>query len=89
MMIFMRILGKVEKMSGYLMFNTKYYQSLLLMLVIQKNWKNNRIWDENSSNLLSSANKYFNNFGNENDEPIYIYCDKYMRWFVRRAVKGR
>ena len=24
----------------------------------------------------------------ENDEPIYTYNDKYMRWFVRQSVKG-
>ena len=24
----------------------------------------------------------------ENDEPIYSYNDKYMRWFVRQSIKG-
>ena len=24
----------------------------------------------------------------ENDEPIYTYNDKYMRWFVRQSIKG-
>ena len=32
--------------------------------------------------------KYFNSMRDENDEPIYTYNDKYMRWFVRQSVKG-
>ena len=24
----------------------------------------------------------------ENDEPIYTYTDKYMRWFIRQSIKG-
>ena len=31
--------------------------------------------------------KYFNSLGTE-DEPIYTYDDKYMRWFVRQSIKG-
>ena len=27
--------------------------------------------------------KYFNSLRTEEDEPIYTYNDKYMRWFVR------
>ena len=32
--------------------------------------------------------KYFNSLGTEQDEPIYTYNDKYMRWFVRQAAYG-
>ena len=28
--------------------------------------------------------KYFNSLRTEEDEPIYTYNDKYMRWFVRK-----
>ena len=31
---------------------------------------------------------YFNSMCDENDEPIYTYNDKYMRWFVRQSIKG-
>ena len=24
----------------------------------------------------------------ENDEPVYTYNDKHMRWFVRQSIKG-
>ena len=32
--------------------------------------------------------KYFNSLQTEQDEPIYPYNDKYMRWFVRQAAYG-
>ena len=32
--------------------------------------------------------KYFNSLRTEEDEPIYTYNDKYMRWFVRQSIKG-
>ena len=32
--------------------------------------------------------KYFDSMRDENDEPIYTYTDKYMRWFVRQSIKG-
>ena len=32
--------------------------------------------------------KYFNSLRTEEDEPIYTYDDKYMRWFVRQSIKG-
>ena len=32
--------------------------------------------------------KFFNSLRTEEDEPIYIYNDKYMRWFVRQSIKG-
>ena len=31
--------------------------------------------------------KYFNSLGTEEDEPIYTYNVKYMRWFVRQSIK--
>ena len=32
--------------------------------------------------------KYFNSLRTEEDEPIYTYKDKYMRWFVHQSIKG-
>ena len=32
--------------------------------------------------------KYFNSLGSVQDEPIYTFNDKYMRWFVRQAAYG-
>ena len=32
--------------------------------------------------------KYFNSLRTEEDEPIYTYNAKYMRWFVRQSIKG-
>ena len=32
--------------------------------------------------------KNFNSMRTEEDEPIYTYNDKYMRWFVRQSIKG-
>ena len=32
--------------------------------------------------------KYSNSLRTEEDEPIYIYNDKYMGWFVRESIKG-
>ena len=32
--------------------------------------------------------KNFNSLRTEEDEPIYTYNDKYMRWFVRQTIKG-
>ena len=32
--------------------------------------------------------KHFNSLRTEEDEPIYTYKDKYMRWFVRQSIKG-
>ena len=43
---------------------------------------------KNSLTLPSLANKYFNSLRDENDEPIYIYTDPFMKNFVRKAIKG-
>ena len=32
--------------------------------------------------------KYFNSLRTEEDEPIYTYNDKYIRWFDRQAAYG-
>ena len=32
--------------------------------------------------------KYFNSLRTEEDEPIFTYNDKYMRWFVRQSIKA-
>ena len=38
--------------------------------------------------LIGLGWKYFNSLRTEEDEPIYTYNDKYMRWFVRQSIKG-
>ena len=38
--------------------------------------------------LLGLGLKYFNSLRTEEDEPIYTYNDKYIRWFVRQAAYG-
>ena len=30
---------------------------------------------------------YYNSLRDENDEPIYAYKDKDMRWFVRKSIR--
>ena len=37
--------------------------------------------------LLGLGWKYFNSLRTEEDDPIYTYNDKYMRWFVRQSIK--
>ena len=32
--------------------------------------------------------KFFNSLRIEENEPVYTYNDKYMRWFVRQSTKG-
>ena len=32
--------------------------------------------------------KFLNSFCTEEDEPVYTYNDKYMRWFIRQSIKG-
>ena len=32
--------------------------------------------------------KYFNSLRRDENEPVYTYNDKYMRWFVRQSIKG-
>ena len=32
--------------------------------------------------------KYFNSLRTEEDEPVYIYNDKFMRRFVRQSIEG-
>ena len=49
--------------------------------------RNNWIFDERLS-LPGLGWKYFNSLRTEEDEPIYTYNDKYMRWFVRQSIKG-
>ena len=38
--------------------------------------------------LLGLGIKYFISLRTDQDEPIYTYNDKYMRWFVREAAYG-
>ena len=43
---------------------------------------------KNSLTLPSLANKYLNSLRDENDEPIHILTDPFMRNFVRQSIKG-
>ena len=38
--------------------------------------------------LAISAIKYFHSLRDENDKPIYLYNDEYLRYFVRKSIKG-
>ena len=38
--------------------------------------------------LPGVGKKNFNSLRTEEDEPIYTYNVKYMRWFVRKSFKG-
>ena len=38
--------------------------------------------------LLGLGWKHFKSLGTEEDEPIYTYNDKYIRFFVRQSIKG-
>ena len=40
------------------------------------------------SSLPGLGWKHSNSLRDEEDEPIYTYNDKYMRWFVRQSIKG-
>ena len=42
---------------------------------------------KNSLTLTSLANKFFNSLRDENDEPIYISTNPFMRNFVRKSIK--
>ena len=43
---------------------------------------------KDSSSAPGLGWKYFNSMRDEIDEPINIYNDKHMRWFVRQSIKG-
>ena len=38
--------------------------------------------------LPGLESKYFNSLRTEDDEPIYTYNERYMRWFDRQSIKG-
>ena len=75
-------------MSGYLMFKTMSYVLLSVSRDIVRLWK--KLQDFQCKDCLSVPGlglKYFNSLRTE-DEPIYTYNDKHMRWFVRQAAYG-
>ena len=43
---------------------------------------------KNSLTLPSLANNYFNSLKGENDEPIYNYNHEFLRYLVRKSIKG-
>ena len=44
---------------------------------------------KDSFSLPRLGRKYFSSLRTGEDEPIYTYNDKYMRWFVRQSIKER
>ena len=42
-----------------------------------------------SLTLPSLANKYVFKLRDENDETVYTYNHKYVRWFEKQSIKGR
>ena len=90
----MKILGRVEKMNGYLMCKidvssistafcygrcTMGMEKLTIYFISCM---------QNILALPSLANNYFISLRDENDDPIYTYTDPFMRFFVRFSVKG-
>ena len=47
----------------------------------------NRVSAKNCLSLPGLGWKYFNSLRTEEDETIFTYNDKYMRWFVRQSIK--
>ena len=50
--------------------------------------RNHWFWNENCLSLPGLGWKYFKSLRADEDEPIYTYNDKYMRWFLRETIKG-
>ena len=75
-------------MNGYLMLRTICYVLLSLMQDILKQQEITGISMKDCLSLLGPGLKYFNSLRTDENEPIYTYNDKYMRWFVRQAAYG-
>ena len=87
----LRILGKIKSQSGWIMLKMMYYVLLFHMLGILKQAME-EITGFGMRDCLSLPGqgwKVFNTLRREEDEPIYEYNDKYMRYFVRQSIKGR
>ena len=82
------IITKVKKMNGYLMLK-------MTCSVLLSHARLCKAMEELTGfpmkGCLSAPGlrwKYFISMRDENDEPIYTYNDKDMRWFVRQSIKG-
>ena len=70
------------------MLKTTSYVLLLVTLDILKQGTKTSFSMKDCLSLPGLGLKYFNSLRTEQDEPIYTYNDKYMRWFVRQAAYG-
>ena len=88
MMELLRIIGKIKKTNGCLMLKMTF------SVTYSYAWYNKCMEEitgfsmKDCLSLPGLGLKHFNNLGTEEDEPIYTYNDKYMRWFVRQAAYG-
>ena len=86
---FIKMLWKIKKMNGCLMLRTTYYELVSATLDTTMGMEElTGFGMKNSLTLTSSANKYFNSFRDENDEPVYTYTDPFKRNFLRQSLKG-
>ena len=67
---------------------TTYYQQVSVMNVTQKNGRINTIWYGKLVNFTFFSNYFFYSLRDEKYEPIYTYNDEYLRFFVRKSIKG-
>ena len=72
MMNFMRALGKLENMNGFLVKNDVFSAAFCYVRYTMGMEELTNFGSKNSSTLPSLSNDYFSCLGDENDEPIYI-----------------
>ena len=85
----MEPIGKTEKMNGYHLSKTIFFCKSFCYARYNKCME--EITGFSMKNCLSLPGlgwKNFNSLRTEEDEPIYTYNDKYMRWFVLQSIKG-
>ena len=67
---------------------TTSYVLLFQTLGIVKQWKKKtEFCMEDCLSLRGLGKKNFNSLGTENDEAIFIYNDKYMKFLVRQSIE--
>ena len=87
----MKTLGKLEKTSGCLMLRIKNDVLSTAFCYARYTIGMEELTGfvmKNNLTLPSLANKYFKSLRDEDNEPIYIYTDPFMRNIVRKAIKG-
>ena len=86
----MKVIGEIKKMNGLNMLKTMFYVLFAVMLDFGKAVED--ITGFSMKDCLSLRGlgwKYLSSLRTEEDEPIYKYNDKYMRYFVSQSIKER